>query len=101
MAEDETEEPRLLPREEQDEAPRRVLAGRVGFLLLALIAAAVGAMGGLFFIYSTDLPQIGELEEYRPSSITELYDDQGREIGADGPEGRRMPAANVPSPLFK
>ena len=70
------------PGEEQDEAPRRVLAGRVGFLLLALIAAAVGAMGGLFFIYSTDLPQIGELEEYRPSSITELYDDQGREIGS-------------------
>lgn len=79
---DEIEVETKPPVEEQDEAPRRVLAGRVGFLLLAVIAAAVGAMGGLFFIYSTDLPQIGELEEYRPSSITELYDDQGREIGS-------------------
>ncbi|MBV9074471.1 MAG: PBP1A family penicillin-binding protein [Acidobacteria bacterium] len=62
-------------------APHRV-AGRIGFLLLALLAAASGAMGGLLLVYSTDLPQIGELESYRPSSITELYDDQGREIGS-------------------
>jgi penicillin-binding protein 1A len=51
-------------------------------LLLAVIAAAIGALAGLFLVYSTDLPQIGELERYRPSSITELYDDQGREIGS-------------------
>ena len=33
-------------------------------------------------VYSTDLPQISELERYRPSTITELYDDQGRQIGS-------------------
>lgn len=70
------------PISEQDVTPRHKLAGRVGFLLLALMAAAVGALGGLLLVYSTDLPQIGELEHYRPSSITELYDDQGREIGS-------------------
>jgi penicillin-binding protein 1A len=70
------------PINEQEVAPSRKLASRVGFLLLALMAAAVGALGGLLFVYSTDLPQIGELEHYRPSSITELYDDQGREIGS-------------------
>ena len=63
-------------------APHHRVAGRLGFLLLALIAAAVGASAGLFLVYSTDLPQISELEHYRPSSITELYDDQGREIGS-------------------
>src|SRR5579872_5632360 len=68
--------------EQQAPATPRRLAGRVGFLLLALIAAAVGALAGLLLVYSTDLPQIGELERYRPSSITELYDDQGREIGS-------------------
>ena len=69
------------PTEEQA-VPRRRLAGRLGFLLLALIAASIGAMAGSLLVYSTDLPQIGELEHYRPSSITELYDDQGREIGS-------------------
>ena len=58
------------------------MAGKLGFFLLALLAAAVGAVSGLLLVYSTDLPQIGQLEHYRPSSITELYDDQGREIGS-------------------
>lgn len=71
-----------IEQEEQKAAPRGRLAGRVGFLFLSLIAAAVGAATGLILVYSTDLPQIGELERYRPSSITELYDDQGREIGS-------------------
>ncbi len=32
-------------------------------------------------MYSTDLPQVTELEHYRPSTITQLYDDQDRVIG--------------------
>jgi len=71
--------------QEQDEqlavTPKRA-AGKLGFLLLALIAASVGVLAGSLLVYSTDLPQIDELEHYRPSSITELYDDQGREIGS-------------------
>jgi penicillin-binding protein 1A len=58
------------------------VVGRVllGFLVLA--AALVGATAGLLLVYSTDLPQVDELEHYRPSSITELYDDKGRIIGS-------------------
>ena len=59
----------------------RRLVGRVVFALLIVAAAAIGALGGLLFIYSTDLPQVGDLERYRPSTTTELYDDQGRVIG--------------------
>ena len=58
------------------------LVGRVVFGLLVLIAALAGAVGGLLIVYSTDLPEVGELERYRPSAITELYDDQGRVIGS-------------------
>lgn len=58
------------------------LVGRVVFGLLVLAAALVGAFSGLLIVYSTDLPQVSELEHFRPSSITELYDDQGREIGS-------------------
>src|SRR2546426_8733608 len=60
----------------------RKLVGRVLFGLLILISALVGATAGLLFVYSTDLPQVEELEHYRPSSITELYDDHGRIIGS-------------------
>ena len=55
---------------------------RLLFGLLTLLAAAVGATCGLLLVYSTDLPQVEQLEHYRPSSITELYDDQGRIIGS-------------------
>jgi penicillin-binding protein 1A len=59
----------------------RKLVGRFLFGLLLLLAAAVGAASGLLLVYSTDLPQVEELEHYRPSSVTELYDGQGRVIG--------------------
>src|SRR5436305_14203018 len=60
----------------------RRLVGRVLFGLLVLIAAGLGVGSGLLIVYSTDLPQVTELEKFRPSSITELYDDQGRVIGS-------------------
>jgi len=55
---------------------------RVVFALLVVAAAIVGAFVGLFLVYSTDLPQVSELETYRPSAVTEVYDDQGRTIGS-------------------
>ncbi len=60
----------------------RKLVGRVLFGLLVLIAVLVGATSGLLLVYTTDLPQVEALEAYRPSSITELYDDHGRVIGS-------------------
>src|SRR5437660_2729331 len=60
----------------------RKLVGRVLFGLLVLISALVGATAGLLLVYTTDLPQVEALEAYRPSSITELYDDHGSVIGS-------------------
>src|SRR5271167_2329130 len=59
----------------------RKLVGRLLYGLLILLSAAVGAAGGLLLVYSTDLPQVDELERYRPSAVTELYDGKGRVIG--------------------
>src|ERR1700681_2805538 len=59
----------------------RKLVGRVLFGLMVLVSALVGATAGLLLVYTTDLPQVEALEAYRPSSITELYDDRGRVIG--------------------
>ncbi len=64
------------------EVAGRKLVGRVLFALLALVAALAGATVGLLLVYTTDLPQVEALEAYRPSSITELYDDHGRVIGS-------------------
>ncbi|HEV2490526.1 MAG TPA: PBP1A family penicillin-binding protein [Candidatus Acidoferrales bacterium] len=56
--------------------------GRIAIALLVLCAIAVGAAVGLLFVYSSDLPQIQELENYRPDVVTELYADDGSPIGS-------------------
>jgi penicillin-binding protein 1A len=60
----------------------RKLVGRVLFGLLVLVSVLVGATAGLLLVYTTDLPQVDALEAYRPSSITEIYDDHGAVIGS-------------------
>src|SRR5579864_3131743 len=60
----------------------RRLVGRVLFALLVLISVLVGTTVGLLLVYTTDLPQVDALEAYRPSSITELYNDHQRVIGS-------------------
>ncbi len=64
--------------------PRRArikIVGNALFILLILLAAVAGAVSGFLLVYSTDLPQVTELEHYRPSTITQLYDDQNRVVG--------------------
>jgi penicillin-binding protein 1A len=63
-------------------AGRKKLVSRLLFALLVLLAALAGSTAGLLLVYSTDLPQVEELEHYRPSSITELYDDRDRIVGS-------------------
>jgi penicillin-binding protein 1A len=63
------------------ETGERKLVGHFLFGLLVLLSAAVGTTAGLLLVYSTDLPQIDQLERYRPSAVTELFDGQGRVIG--------------------
>src|SRR5438067_9447996 len=65
----------------QVEIAGRKLVSRVLFGLLVLLSALIGSIAGLLLVYSTDLPQVDQLERYRPSSTTELYDGQGRIIG--------------------
>jgi penicillin-binding protein 1A len=60
----------------------RQLVGRVLLGLLVLVSILVGSTAGLLLVYTMDLPQVDALEAYRPSSITELYDDQERVIGS-------------------
>ena len=57
------------------------LFGRLAFSFLVICAACLGAAVGLLFVYTSDLPEIHALENYRPDVVTELYADDGQSIG--------------------
>jgi penicillin-binding protein 1A len=57
------------------------LFGRLAFSFLILCSIAFGAAVGLLFVYTSDLPEIRALEDYRPDVVTELYADDGQSIG--------------------
>jgi len=69
---------------------RRKLAGRFTFAVLLMLAVITGSLAGLTLVYSVDLPQIHDLEHYRPSTNTELYDRKGRIIGSFALERREV-----------
>ncbi len=78
----------------------RKIFGQFVFLTLVLLAAALGALGGLVFVYSSDLPQVHELEDYRPDVMTELYADDGTPIGSFALERRVIVTYNqIPTVL--
>jgi penicillin-binding protein 1A len=60
----------------------RKLIGRVAFSFLLLCSIALGTAAGLLFVYTSDLPEIHALEDYRPNVVTELYADDGQLIGS-------------------
>ena len=50
--------------------------------LSVVASVGVGALAGLAFVYSLDLPKLDDLGHYRPISRTILYDDHGRAFGS-------------------
>src|SRR5258707_15522769 len=78
----------------------RKFVGRVLFALLVLVSELVGATVGLLLVYNTDLPQVDALEAYRPSSITELYDDHGHVMESFALQRRLVSAYNNFRPML-
>ncbi len=68
---------------------------------MAILAIAVGSLSGLMLVYSVNLPQIDDLERYRPSATTELYDVHGRAFGSFALERRVVITYNGFSPLLR
>ena len=84
------ERPRRRQVETQPARRRRKLAGRVTLAALLTLAVITGSLAGLTLVYSVDLPQIHDLERYRPSTTTDLYDRKGRIIGSFALERREV-----------
>jgi penicillin-binding protein 1A len=61
---------------------RRKIAGKIAFATLFVLAIITGSLAGLMLVYSVDLPQINDLERYRPSTTTDLYDRNDHLIGS-------------------
>ena len=80
---------------------RRKLAGRSALVALIILAAATGSLAGLTLVYSVDLPQIHELEQYRPSTTTDLYDRNGRIIGSFALERREIVGYDGFAPVLR
>src|SRR5579862_5801897 len=79
----------------------RKLAGRVAFGVLLAGVIAFGVAAGLLFVYSSDLPEIRALEDYRPNVVTELYADDGQEIGNFALQRRILISYEQISPVLK
>ena len=80
---------------------RRKLAGRFTLAVLLLLAVITGSLAGLTLVYSVDLPQINDLERYRPSTTTELYDVKGRVVGSFALERREVVNYNDFAPVLR
>jgi penicillin-binding protein 1A len=100
MASD-SKSPTSAPREPHAHGTSRKLFGQFVFLILLLLAAGIGALGGLVFVYSSDLPKVRELEDYRPDVMTEIYADDGTAIGSFALEHRVIVNYNQIPPTLR
>jgi len=66
----------------------RTRAARAAALALLGASAIFGVMLGLILVYSINLPQMTDLERYRPSTTTNLYDIHGQVFGSFADERR-------------
>ena len=80
---------------------RRKLAGPFTFVVLLALAITTGSLAGLTLVYSSNLPQIAELEHYRPSTTTVLYDRNGRVIGSFALERREIIGYDGFAPILR
>src|SRR5512137_758427 len=62
-------------------SPRASLARQATIVALFVIAATLGILTGILVAYTGDLPQVSALDEYRPSTITRVFANDGRVIG--------------------
>jgi penicillin-binding protein 1A len=63
-------------------------ARRAVLLAFFIVAALLGTLGGLVFVYADDVTAISALDDYKPSTITRLMAADGQQIGEFATERR-------------
>jgi penicillin-binding protein 1A len=79
----------------------RTFFGQLVFVILVVLSAGAGVLGGLLFVYSSDLPQVRQLENYRPDVMTEVFADDGTPIARFAMEHRVMVTYNQIPPVMR
>jgi len=79
----------------------RRLFGQLVFVILVVLSAGLGVAGGLVFVYSSDLPQVRQLEDYQPDVMTEVFADDGTPIARFAMEHRVMVTYNQIPPVLR
>ncbi len=81
------------------------MKGFIKFLVVILFLAvfiAAGTGAYFWYIWSSNLPYIGSVKEYRPPIITEIYSDDGEVIGRFWEEKRIViPLKQVPDHMIQ
>jgi len=63
---------------------------RFGLVALFIGAALAGTAGGVLFAFVGDLPQISQLDDYSPGTITRVVDRNGALVGEFATERRQL-----------
>jgi penicillin-binding protein 1A len=79
----------------------RKFFGQLVFVILVVLSAGAGVVGGLVFVYSSDLPQVRQLENYQPDVMTEVFADDGTPIARFAMEHRVMVTYNQIPPVLR
>jgi penicillin-binding protein 1A len=82
-------------------ARSRRIFGQFVFAVLLLLAVGSGILAGLLFVYSTNLPKVAELENYRPDVMTELYAADGTPIASFALEHRVIVSYDQIPPVMR
>src|SRR5579883_3379301 len=77
------------------------LFGQLAFVILVLLAIGAGSLTGLIFVYSSNLPQVSELFDFRPDVTTELYASNGAVIGSFALQRRVMVTYDQIPPILR
>jgi len=87
------------PAPHRQHLPRWLRETAYGFLIL--LSIALGAAAGVVFVYSTELPEVRALEDYKPDTVTELYADNGQLIGSFALQRRILVSYDQIPPLLR
>ncbi len=77
-----------LPKPGRKNRTSNLLARQATTIGLFAAAAVLGVVSGVLFAYSPDLPEISDLDDYAPNTITRVYARGGEVIGEFATERR-------------
>jgi penicillin-binding protein 1A len=77
------------------------IARQATIIILFTIAAILGGVSGVLFVFAGDLPQVSALDDYAPSTITRVYAADGAVIGEFAVQRRVVVSYDQISPFFR